>query len=67
MGRALLWIFGTALAAALATFGIGVALPDLVEISQREGAYAMAVAFVYTPAAFVLGAVAGLVIWLIRR
>jgi len=67
MGKALAWIFGTAIAAAVAAFGTGIALPEVIAISQREGAYMMAVAFVYTPAAFVAGAVLGLLIWLNRR
>jgi len=67
MARALTWTFGTALAAAVLTFGIGLLLPGIVPISQREGAYAMGIAFVWTPAAFILGAILGLVLWLIRR
>ena len=47
--------------------GIGIALPEVIAISQREGAYMMAVAFVYTPAAFIAAAVVGLVVWNARR
>lgn len=67
MVRALIWIFGTALVAAVLTFAIGLALPEFIAISQIEGAYAMAVAFVYTPAAFAVGAALGLILWLTRR
>lgn len=67
MFKALTWVIGTALAAAVATFAIGMALPEFVLISQHEGAYAMAVAFVYTPFAFLLGAIAGYAIWKARR
>ncbi|MEZ5910845.1 MAG: hypothetical protein R3D84_00425 [Paracoccaceae bacterium] len=49
MFKALTWVIGTALAAAVATFAIGMALPEFVLISQHEGAYAMAVAFVLRP------------------
>jgi MFS family permease len=66
MKRALLWTSGCAFAAAALTFLVGIYLPELTPISQREGAYMMAVAFVYTPTAFILGAVLGLVIWLRR-
>ncbi len=67
MARALIWIFGTALAAAIVTFAIGMFLPQIAPISQHEGAYAMGIAFVWTPAAFVLGAILGLVLWRTRR
>ncbi|MCB2117315.1 MAG: hypothetical protein KDE00_13715 [Rhodobacteraceae bacterium] len=67
MLRALAWCLGMAFAAAIVAFGIGIALPEVIAISQREGAYMMAVAFVYTPAAFIAAAVVGLVVWNARR
>lgn len=67
MGRALLWIFGTAFAAAALTLTIGLIVPELTTVNQREGAYAMGLIFIMTPAAFVAGAVAGLLVWLLRR
>ena len=44
-----------------AVFAIGMALPSVISISQAEGAYAMGVAFFWTPLGAVLGAVVGLV------
>ncbi len=63
MGRCLLWVFGTAFVAAALTFVGGITLPEIVPISQFEGAYMMAVAFIYTPTGFVAGAVLGFMLW----
>ena len=38
-------------------FAIGMALPMIFRISQAEGAYAMGVAFFWTPLGAVLGAI----------
>lgn len=43
-------------------FATGMALPSVVSISQAEGAYAMGVAFVWTPLGAVTGAVLGFVL-----
>jgi hypothetical protein len=42
-----------------AVFAIGMALPSVISISQAEGAYAMGVAFFWTPLAAIIGAVVG--------
>ena len=42
-------------------FAIGMALPPVIRISQAEGAYAMGVAFVWTPLGAIVGAVIGAV------
>ena len=44
-----------------AVFAIGMALPSVISISQAVGAYAMGVAFFWTPLGAVIGAVVGLV------
>ncbi len=63
------WVLGLVagglLGGALA-LGIGLGLPSITPISQREGAYAMGVVFVWTPLGMVLGAICGL-IWAARR
>ena len=65
--RVLLWgLAGLVLGAVLA-FGIGITLPEIFTISQREGAYAMGVLFFWTPAGAVLGAIAGGIWALMRR
>ena len=38
-------------------FAIGMALPMVIRISQAEGAYAMGVAFIWTPLGAILGAI----------
>lgn len=44
-------------------FAIGMALPMVIRISQAEGAYAMGVAFLWTPLGAIIGAVlAGLLL-----
>lgn len=45
-----------------AVFAIGMALPSVLSISQAEGAYAMQVAFFWTPLGAVIGAALGLVL-----
>lgn len=62
MGRMLGWSLGCALVFAAVTFAGGIVLPELTPISQSEGAYMMGVIFFFTPAAFVVGAIAGIVI-----
>lgn len=43
-------------------FGLGMSLPMIVPISQAEGAYAMGVAFVWTPLGGIAGAIIGAVL-----
>lgn len=45
------------LVGAMITFGVGMSLPSIMSISQAEGAYAMSIAFFWTPAGGVLGAI----------
>ncbi|MFZ1727156.1 MAG: hypothetical protein WBO29_10700 [Albidovulum sp.] len=67
MGRMLAWTFGCAFAAAALTLLAGITLPELTPISQSEGAYMMGVIFFFTPAAFVIGAVIGILVGRARR
>ena len=43
-------------------FAIGMLLPMIIKISQAEGAYAMGVAFVWTPLGALVGAIIGLIL-----
>lgn len=61
--KALLWGVGGFLAGGLLTAVIGFGLPEIVPISQAEGAYAMRVAFFWVP----LGAVAGAIVGVLAR
>lgn len=45
-----------------AVFAAGMALPSVISISQAEGAYAMGVAFVWTPLGAVISAVLGVIL-----
>lgn len=45
------------LVGAIIAFGVGMSLPSILTIPQAEGAYAMSVAFFWTPAGGVLGAI----------
>ena len=65
--RVLLWCLGGFLAGAALAFGVGLLVLTFGGVSQAEGAAAMAVMFFYTPAGAILGAVAGLVVGLVRR
>jgi hypothetical protein len=58
---------GLVLGAASVILVAGIILPSLIEIDQREGAYAMAVVFFMAPAGATIGAAVGLVAALIRR
>ena len=49
------------LAGGAIVFAVGMALPSVISISDAEGAYAMGVAFVWTPLGAVIGAVVGFV------
>lgn len=49
------------------TFACGMALPMVIPISQAEGAYAMGVAFFWTPLGGVLGAIGGVIFSAARR
>jgi hypothetical protein len=49
------------------TMALGILAGDVFDISQREGAYAMAVAFVYTPIGAVVGGIIGAVLARRRR
>ena len=64
--RTILWMLAGFILGGAVTFGIGAGLPEIVRISQAEGGYMMAVAFVFTPMGAVAGAIAGLVIRLMR-
>lgn len=59
--RALIGVPVGLLGASALTFAIGIALPEVLPISQFEGAYAMQVAFFFTPIAGLIGAIAGLI------
>ena len=52
-GWAVLGFFG----GGILTFAVGMALPMVIRIRQAEGAYAMGVAFFWTPLGAILGAV----------
>lgn len=65
--RVALWGLAGLVAGAALVFAVGMALPMITPISQAEGAYAMAVAFVWTPIGAVMGAVGGVVVALVRR
>jgi len=67
MGRIVLWMLGAGLAAAAITFGIGLLIFTYGHVNQAEGAWAMGLIFFVVPAAFVAGAVIGLIVALIRR
>jgi hypothetical protein len=64
--RTFLWMLGGFVLGAAAAFGIGVALPEVMTISQAEGAYMMGVMFLWVPAGAVAGALAGLAARLMR-
>jgi hypothetical protein len=51
-------VSGLILGAAL-VFAVGMALPSIVPLSQAEGAYAMGVAFFWTPLGALVGALSG--------
>ena len=59
--RVVLWGLAGFLAGGLLTGVIGFALPEVMPISQAEGAYAMGVAFFWVPLGAVIGAIAGVV------
>jgi hypothetical protein len=65
--RMFLWILGGFVIGAAVALGVCVALPYVVPISQAEGAYAMGVVFFWMPLGAVTGALAGMVIRLLRR
>ncbi len=60
--RVAIWAFGGFVLGAGLTFVIGMALPEVAPISQAEGAYAMGVAFFWTPLGAVIGAIAGAIL-----
>ena len=62
LGYGLAGFFGGGILA----FAIGMAVPLVFRISQSEGAYAMGVAFVWTPLGAVLGALIGLIVASLR-
>jgi hypothetical protein len=59
--RRLRWTLAGGLGVGALVFGIGMALPSVLAISKAEGAYAMGVAFVWTPIGLVVGAVLGFI------
>ncbi|MCC6305910.1 MAG: hypothetical protein IT545_12040 [Rhodobacteraceae bacterium] len=58
----ILYGLGGGILAAVLVFAGGIALGDLLEVSQAEGAWVMSVAFFATPVGFVLGAFLGAVL-----
>jgi hypothetical protein len=50
------------LAGGLLAFLVGIGLPEVVAISQAEGAYMMGVMFFWVPLAAVLGAILGAIL-----
>lgn len=64
--RWLVGLVGGAMLGGALALGIGMALPEVITVSQREGAYAMGVVFFWIPLGLVAGAIAGLV-WAARR
>ncbi len=60
--KAVLWGCGGFLAGGLITAVIGFSLPEVLPISQAEGAFAMQVAFFWVPLGAILGAVLGLIL-----
>lgn len=56
-----------AVAVGAATFFLGIAAPEVFNISQFEGAYMMAVAFVYTPTGALFGGIAGAIVMALRK
>jgi len=69
MGAAMgtfLWMLGGFVLGAVLAFGIGIALPEVMMIPQAEGAYVMGVMFFWVPVGAVTGALAGLVVRLVR-
>ena len=64
--RTFLWMLGGFVLGAGLAFGLGILLPQIITISQAEGAYMMGVAFFWTPLGAVLGAITGLVVRLTR-
>ena len=51
------WAVTGFLGGGVLVFAIGMALPMVIRISQAEGAYAMGVAFFWTPLGAILGAI----------
>lgn len=64
--RTFWWMLGGAILGGGLTFLVGITLPMITPVSQREGGYAMGVIFFMTPAGTILGALAGLVVRLVR-
>ena len=64
--RTILWMLGGFVLGGGLAFGLGILLPEIITISQFEGAYMMGVGFVWTPLGAVLGAITGLVMRLTR-
>lgn len=60
--RRLIWGLAGLAAGGGLTFAIGMALPSVLTISQAEGAYAMGVAFVWTPIGALVGAILALIL-----
>ena len=60
--RRLGWTLGGLLLVAGVVFAVGMTLPSIITISQAEGAYAMGVAFFWTPLGALAGAVLGYVL-----
>ena len=60
--KALIWGVGGFLAGGLTAAVVGIALPEVVPISQAEGAYMMGVAFFWIPLGAVVGGIVGVIL-----
>ncbi len=56
------WVIAGLLLGGAVTFAVGMALPSVMAISQAEGAYAMGVAFFWTPVGALIGAILALIL-----
>lgn len=61
------WMLGGLVVGGAIAFAIGLLILTYANVSQAEGAAAMAVIFVFTPAGAVLGLIVGLVTGILRR
>lgn len=67
MLRVILWAIAGCVGGAAAAMAIGIAAGEVFDISQAEGAYAMGVAFFWTPLGGLVGAVAAGIWAALRR
>jgi hypothetical protein len=64
--RTFLWVLGGFVLGGLCAGVIGISLPEIITISQAEGAYAMGVAFFWVPLGAITGALTALFVRLLR-